>query len=191
MGGFLKVLGGIALAVIVLIIGSMIWAGVSLGPLIKEATAFTDEAVPAIAAKWDREELIKRASPELKANLTREDLDNVYTVFASFGPLVKYNGSTCMVSAMMTTQSGRTMTASCLATAKCQNADIQVRLALTKQHDAWAIGGIVIGRAASPAEPQPPATSLGLGTLAPANVPASASPAKPGPDPRAAPPKSN
>ena len=46
----------------------MLYRGFMLGNT--EGRAYVDSAVPAIARNWDRQELLDRAAPELKAKAT-------------------------------------------------------------------------------------------------------------------------
>lgn len=147
MGGFLKVVGALALIVVLLFVAFAAWAIISAIPLVKSATAYVDDAVPAIARKWDREELLKRMTPEMQASMTREGLDPVFTVFASFGTLVKYDGATgCSAGTTLSTNSGRTAWANCEATAKCVNANVLFRVGLVQVGKSWAIQSFFVSR---------------------------------------------
>ncbi len=168
MGGFLKVVGAITLVLVALIVALVVWGLFALAPLNKEATAYADQAIPAIAANWDRNELLKRAAPELKQSLTPAGLDSVYSLFASFGPMVKYNGATCAVTGSLSTASGKVIVAKCVATAKCQNADVSFQLSLLRENNVWLIGGIFVAKTVLA---NAPASGAGFGTLPEATAP--------------------
>lgn len=59
-----------------------------------ESKAFVDSAVPAIAATWDKEQLLDRATPELRANVKPEDLRALLDAVSQLGPLIEYQGAT-------------------------------------------------------------------------------------------------
>jgi hypothetical protein len=165
MGGFLKVLGAIALVVIVLVGALFAYGWVVAVPLIKSAGAYTDDAVQAIAKSWDSEELVKRAAPDLKAALTPDVLQSNFAQFAALGPLVKYKGSVCNVARSVTTASGSAeLLVGCTATAACQNADARFDVALLRVGQSWQIEGLVISKAPSGAAMQPPSFGFGIST---------------------------
>lgn len=65
---FLAILGGISAAVLILLavgIGVVAWNGTALD---KDSRSYVDVAVPAIVAHWSPDELLRRATPELRAS---------------------------------------------------------------------------------------------------------------------------
>jgi hypothetical protein len=157
--------GGITLVVFGIFVGVIVWGCVTIAPLMKEATQYADEAVPAIAAKWDSEELMKRAAPQLKATFTPAILASAYAMFSSFGPMAKYNGSKCSVGEARDPQTGKRVVATCVASASCENADVMIRLGLVRIDEAWEIGAIIVQKTSRGSMPAQGVTAFGLGTL--------------------------
>src|SRR5437868_1370243 len=58
-----------------------------------ESRAFVDGAVPAIVEHWSRQELLERATPELRANANPEQLQAMFEALSRLGRLVEYEGA--------------------------------------------------------------------------------------------------
>jgi hypothetical protein len=121
-------------------------AGIGLGVLIykgraldTESSAFVDGAVPAIAATWDTQQLLDRATPELRASVTPGELRAVFNRLSQFGPLVEYQGATGAAAMSYIAGSGGTVSASYVATARCQNGTATFRIVLMKRDGRWLI----------------------------------------------------
>jgi hypothetical protein len=136
---FLHILGILTLIVILA-------AGIGLGVLIyqgrtldTESTAFVDGAVPAIAATWDEQQLLDRATPELRASVTPGELRAVFNRLSQFGPLVEYQGATGQATMSYVAGSGGTVSATYAARARCQNGTATFRVVLLKRDGRWLI----------------------------------------------------
>lgn len=141
MRGFLLILGAITLVVIVA-------AGVSVSVLIykgnaldAESKAFVDSAVQAIAANWNREQLLDRATPELRASVKPEELQAVFDAVTQLGPLVEYQGATGDANMSYMAGSGGSVSASYAAKVKCKDGDATIRITLVKRDGRWMISG--------------------------------------------------
>ena len=74
MRKFLMIIGAVSLFVIVVAgagIGVIAYEGRSLD---QESRAYVDIAVPAIAAGWDKRQLLDRSTPEMRAQATPENI---------------------------------------------------------------------------------------------------------------------
>ena len=49
---------------------------------------------PAIAAHWSKDELLDRATPELRATVKLGELTALFDALSQFGPMVEYEGAT-------------------------------------------------------------------------------------------------
>jgi hypothetical protein len=123
MRRFLSIFGALMLIVIAA-------AGVGLGVLFykgpvldSESKAYVDSAVPAIAATWSPQELLDRATPELRQifKSRREDLSALFAGFSRLGALLEYEGATGEALLGYVPGSGITVSASYLAKARFQN----------------------------------------------------------------------
>lgn len=139
MGRLFYALGAVFLAIIVLVgagVGVLAYRGNALD---KEAKAFVDAAVPAIAAQWNEDALLERSAPELRAATKPAAMSAVFQRFAQFGPLVKYAGSTGQALMAYNLGKGGETTASFIARAKCQNGEAIFRMTLVKRSGRWEI----------------------------------------------------
>src|SRR5436305_518702 len=59
-----------------------------------ESKAFVDSVVPTIAASWSKEQLLERATPELRERAKPEELRRLFDVLSRLGPMVEYHGTT-------------------------------------------------------------------------------------------------
>ena len=112
MKKYQKVLGAVA------IVGGMALAAVLFWTMYRgfmvgngEGRAYVDSAVPAIARNWDRQELLDRAAPELKAKAPPELLDQVFGMLAKLGPMSTYDGATFRETTSVATTGGEVVTA--------------------------------------------------------------------------------
>ena len=136
---FLTVLGAIAMAGVVALGAFIAWSayrGISRGI---EGKAFVDRAIPAIARNWDRQELLDRAAPELRAEATPEQLDTVFGTLTKLGPMVEYQGAKGEAVTTYTTSSGSVVTAKYEAKGRFQNGGAIFQIVLVKRDGHWMI----------------------------------------------------
>lgn len=104
-----------------------------------ESKAFVDSAIPAISATWSKQELLDRATPELRDIAKPEQLNAVFDRLSQLGPLVKYEGATGQATMSYMLGSGSTVAASYVAKAQFQNGGAVFRVVLRKREDRWMI----------------------------------------------------
>ncbi len=129
------VLGAVFLAIIVLVgagVGVLAYRGYALD---KEAKAFVDAAVPAIAAQWNEDALLERSAPELRAAAKPAAMSAVFQRFAQFGPLVKPARVWAEQAKLMAYNLGKggESAFSFTARAECQNGEAIFRITLLKR----------------------------------------------------------
>lgn len=139
MRRILYVLGALTLIVIVA-------AGVGLAvvsykgnALDKESKAFVDSAVPAITAAWSKQQLLDRATPELRESAKPAQLDALFETLSRLGPLVDYDGATGEATMSYMTGSGGVVSASYVAKARFRNGNATIRIVLVKRDGRWMI----------------------------------------------------
>lgn len=125
----LVVAGGIAIRVVA-------YKGNALD---RESKAFVDAAIPAIAANWRREQLLERATPELRDNAKPEDLRRLFDALSRLGALLEYEGATGEALMSYVAGSGSTVSATYTAKARFQNGGASFRVVLLKRDDRWMI----------------------------------------------------
>lgn len=123
-----------------------------------EVAVYADEAVVAIAAGWDEQALLRRASPEFLAAIHNGDLRQLFVQFRQLGHMTRYDGSTDGINVQMglLPLSGKELTAVCVAEADFEHGPAKIRLSLIKHRDGWQIMGFrVIPRKIRPGRAAP------------------------------------
>lgn len=135
----LYILGALTLIFIVVAgagIGVVVYKGNTLD---KESRAFVDGAVPAIAGTWSQQELLDRATPELRETARLAQLGMVFETLSQLGPLVGYDGATGDASMSYMSGSGGTVAASYVAKARFRNGNATFHIGLVKRDGHWMI----------------------------------------------------
>lgn len=136
---FLSSLGALTLLVIVAAfagVGVLFYKGYALDA---ESKAFVDSAVPAIASSWSTEQLLDRATPELRQRAKLPELRAFFDTLARLGSLAEYDGATGEASMAYFSGSGDTVSAGYLANARFENGSATFRIGLTKRDGHWMI----------------------------------------------------
>jgi hypothetical protein len=103
-----------------------------------ESKAYVEQAVVDIGQNWDRQELIKRASPDLIANLSPQQIAQLFDPLAArFGKLTRYDGQTGF--ATITMGAGSKIIAHYDVAATFENGPVGFRIDLVKINDRWMI----------------------------------------------------
>lgn len=139
MRKFLYILGALTL------IGILV-SGAGLGvffykgnALDAESKSFVDDAVPAIAATWSKQQFLDRAAPELQARVKPEELNALFERFSRLCPLAEYQGARGEAAMSYMAGTGSTVSASYVAKARCQNGSAMFRIGLVKRDGRWMI----------------------------------------------------
>lgn len=108
----------------------------------QESRAYTANAVTAVVAHWNANELLRRAAPQL----LRASKPNAVRAFVAaaadrFGPMVRYEGSRGQ--ARILTDFGRStvITAHYVALVRCAKGEVELRIGLIKRDGRWMITG--------------------------------------------------
>ena len=159
MRWFFNILG-VTVAVLIVAaaigIGFLVYKGHGIDA---ESKAYVDSAVPAITANWNQEELLKRATPELRNSIRPGQLTALFEAFSRLGTLVTYEGATGQANMTYFTGTGGAVTATYVAKAKYQNGEATIRIVLLKQDGQWFIHNLHIDSPAfGPNSPAPQRT---------------------------------
>jgi hypothetical protein len=114
-----------------------------------ESKDYVDDAVVTITAHWNPDELMKRASPNLRQIAKPDDIVGLFgAAMTALGPLVDYQGAKggSLVSAM--SGSGTTISARYVAHARYARSDADLELSLLKVDGVWKIEGFHINSSA-------------------------------------------
>jgi hypothetical protein len=149
MKKLLMVLGAV-FAVLIVVIAIIAVKGVALD---REAGAYADDSIKAIATTWDEQALVQRASPEFFSVTQESALDGIFAQFRQLGRMTHYGGSTSNSNVMFSPK-GKEVTAACLAKAQFEHGDAEIRLLLIKHNGAWQIMGFrVFPKSVPPSRP--------------------------------------
>jgi len=133
-------ISGIVFWVLILIIAAFFIWGIHLDATSK---SFVDQNVPVIVSNWSEQELLKKASIELKAIASNERADKTWTGFTKLGVLKKYNGSkgrSNQNAIFLPGKDGRIgyeVTAKYVAEADFQNGSAKITIDLIRQNGEW------------------------------------------------------
>ena len=140
MRRFLYIMGALALMLVataVIGLGIFFYTGRSLDA---ESHAFVDTALPAITTGWSKQQLLDRATPELREKLKPGQLEAFFDDARSrLGALVEYQGATGGSVKSYIIGSGTTVSATYVAKARFQNGTATFRLVLMKRDGRWLI----------------------------------------------------
>jgi len=118
-----------------------------------ESKAYVDEAVVAISARWNKDELWERATPHLREITTAGALQALFdTASTRLGTLVAYRGAhgDANISSFVGPSGSRTtVSARYIADARFQNGDASFQITLLKLGERWMIEGFHIRWGAS------------------------------------------
>jgi len=135
----LLILGALVLLIVVA-------AGTSAGVLVHrtrvlqaQSKAFVDIAVPAIAASWNKEQLLDRATPALLGQISSADLAALPVLSSQLGALAEYQGATGKVNWLSLTGFGGPISASYVAKASFTNGVATFQFTLVKLAGRWMI----------------------------------------------------
>jgi hypothetical protein len=110
-----------------------------------ESNAYVGDAVVAITAHWNADELMKRSTPDFRRITKPDVLQGLFDAASTaLGPLEDYEGAKgdAMVSVMA--GSGTTISARYVAHARFQKGDADLKLTLLKIDGTWRIEGFNI-----------------------------------------------
>jgi hypothetical protein len=146
----LLLVGGLAL-------GFWMFAAVERGG--QSARAYVDEAVPAITAHWDVDELTERADPALLREADGAKLKLLFVWLSTLGPLQTYQGASLQSTYVQSmTGSGTATTARYVATARYARGDARIELIVVRHGEGWHILGFHVNSDAL--APQAPSQRL-------------------------------
>lgn len=98
-----------------------------------ESRAFIDGAVPVIVAHWNRQELLDRATHELRANADPEQLRTMFDALSRLGRLVEYGGATGQAIAAYIAGGESTVSGRYVARARFEGGSATFRIGLLKR----------------------------------------------------------
>lgn len=117
-------------------IGYGLYQGQGLDESSKE---YVEANVPPIVSTWSKEELLKRSSPELLQVLNQKpgEIDQIFLKLSRLGILNSFGDVKGEAKLDYTTNKGKVITASYVATAKFEHGEGQITVFLIQQSGQW------------------------------------------------------
>jgi hypothetical protein len=100
---------------------------------------YVDKNIPLIISSWSKDELLKRASPQL-LNVINEkpyQIDRLFQGFAKLGAMRSYDGSKGDSNVSYTNKDGKVITAAYIADATFQNGNAHITVRLIQSSGSW------------------------------------------------------
>jgi hypothetical protein len=116
--------------------GLLAYKGSELGA---ESRTFVDGAVPAIVPHWNKEEVLDRATPEVRANANPEQLRAMFEALSRLGRLVQYEGAKGQAMSAFVAGGENTVSGTYVARAKFEGGSATFRIGLLKRDGHWMI----------------------------------------------------
>lgn len=139
MKKFLSIVGGLFLLLILVVAGFVGYALYQGRGLDASSKAYVEANVPSIISTWSKDELLKRASPQLQKiiNEKPEQLDQVFQMLSKLGAMQSFGDIKGDSHVSYTTQDGKVTTASYIATAKFENGEGRISVRLIQLSGQW------------------------------------------------------
>ena len=110
----------------------------------KESKAYVDAAIPAIVTNWNKKELLERASPEFKKEVSDTQIDQLLHQFTTLGRFITFDSAKGQSATSVTTQIGKVITAQYDAKGYFEKGAAIIRISLIKHGDQWQILGFFV-----------------------------------------------
>jgi len=138
----LMILINVFVVLVVLALVVIAFVVVKGAALDKESKQFVDAAVPAIAAEWNIAEIQNRASPEFKASVKAANLEKLVRMVRELGKFKAYNGAKGYAYPYVSSEHGKLLVATYVATADFENGPAEIKISLVKHGDRWQLFGL-------------------------------------------------
>ncbi len=101
--------------------------------------AYVEANVPAIISTWSKDELLKRASPQLLKSINEnpKQLDRQFQNLSKLGTMLSFGDVKGYATNFTTNQDRIVITASYVATAKFKNGEGHISVRLIQSHGQW------------------------------------------------------
>lgn len=139
MKKFLSIVGGIFLVIVVVVAGLIGYAAYQGRGLDASSKAYVEANVPPIISTWSKDELLKRSSPQLLkvVNDNPGQLDQVFQKLTKLGAMRSFGDVKGDSNVSYTTQNGKVVSASYVATAKFEHGEGHITVRLIQSSGQW------------------------------------------------------
>lgn len=138
----LTILGAVFLILILIVAAGIGYVAYTGNQLDASSKAYVDESVPAIVSVWSKDELVKRASPQLRQKASDVQIDQLFNDLSTkLGAFQSYDGAKGQSNMSFTAKEGEATTAAYVANATFQNGKAEIQIKLIRDNDSWQILG--------------------------------------------------
>jgi hypothetical protein len=132
-------------ALIVLAVAGMVFLAIRGSELDGESRVYAAESIAAIVPAWSHEELLRRATPQLKAAAKPFEVAALFNAFsAGLGKLLENELPVGSAIVSVTAGEGKVIAANYVVKARFEKGDAVIRVSLLKQDDQWRVQGFYI-----------------------------------------------
>jgi hypothetical protein len=142
MKKFLAIFGVIFFVIVLVVVAVIGYAAFIGNKFDASSKAYVDESIPAIVSSWSKDELIKRASPQLRRKTSDVQIGQLFNALSGkLGSFQSYEGAKGQSSMSLTSKDGQVTTASYVANATFRNGKAEIQIKLIRYDDSWQILG--------------------------------------------------
>lgn len=110
----------------------------------KQADNFVDKVLPTIIDKWSVAQLTKYSHPYLFKQTPREEIERLFFLFQSLGPLKRYLGSQGQIALSLSSTGAQIVTGNYNAKATFQNGSATINVEIVRENKKWYISSFVV-----------------------------------------------
>ena len=139
MKKLLSIVGAIFLLIALTVTGFIGYAAYQGKSLDASSKAYVETNVPPIISTWSKEELLKRASPQLLKiiNDNPGQLEQLFQKLSKLGAMQSFGDVKGDSNVSYTTDNGKVITASYVATGKFANGEAKISMRLIQTDGQW------------------------------------------------------
>lgn len=139
MKKFLSIVGGLFLFFVLVVASFIGYAAYQGRGLDTSSKAYVEANVPVIISTWSKDELLKRSSPQLLkiVNEKPELLVQVFQKLSTLGAMQSFGEVKGDSNVSYTTQDGKVITASYVATARFEKGEGRITVRLIQSFGQW------------------------------------------------------
>ena len=135
------VFGIIFLVLIVAIVGFAGFAAYAGAGLDKSSKAYVDQTIPIIVSNWSKDEVLKRASPQLKQIISEhpQEFQQLFDKLSRLGALQHYDGAKGQATVFFDSKQGKIISAKYVADASFAHGQAHIAINLIQLAGHWQL----------------------------------------------------
>ncbi len=139
MRKFLQIVGVLSFVLVLAVAAVFGYVAYRGRGLDASSKAYVEESVPAVISTWSKDELLRRASPELLKALdeTPGQGNRIFQLFSKLGAMRSFGGVKGEATMFYAPRQGAVITAYYVADAKFANGDAHIAVRLIRRSEQW------------------------------------------------------